>query len=444
MCTPVRLLLTLVGVIVAATLHAVAWAQSSAVPVARVALAVGQAQRIDVRGQAQPIVLGSELAEQDRIVTGKDAMLMLVFSDHARVAVRPDTELVIRRYRIDPAGVDTRIHIDLIRGAMRQISGQGAQLQPERYRLNTPIAVIGVRGTDFLAKVGDSSVETYVHEGMIVVLPVSEAEGTVSAMATLSASNAAQYLVVRPGGQIERRHVSPAEIEALFGIRVSVTGQPAAAEPSARAPQTAALDTRRVDSGLDVADNQTPSVAEVLATSREIRPPLAVPPMPKQLVWGRFSGADDLPWRLTLEYAAAAAGRHPTVGELGQFALFRDDPRASLDRNLRGQVDFALAAADALLIQATQASPVRISAPALSVDFDRMRFATQMTLSADGQPQQTLSANGSVNSDGILLSLGPQQRVAGALTANGREAGYFFNLQAPAGLYQGMTLWSAK
>lgn len=439
MWTQIRQLTSLMFALVLGALHAHAWAQPPALvsPVARVALAVGEAQRIDARGRIQPIALGTELAEQDRIVTGKDAMLMLVFSDQARLAVRPETELVIRSYRIDPSGADTRIQLDLVRGAMRQISGQGAHLQPERYRLNTPIAVIGVRGTDFLAKVGSSGVETYVHEGMIVVLPSGGAEDAASPLATLSAGNAAQYLIVHPGGQIERRSVSPADIEAIFGIRLM-----------------AASATRGADTARNGAAGPYESALAALESNRSASLPQSSPaaapeatpavPLPQHLVWGRFSGAADLPWRLAVDYATAAAGRHPTVGELGQFALFRDDPRASLDQNLRGQADFALAASDALLIQATQASPVQVSAPALSLDFDRMRFATQLTLSASGQPPQTLAASGSVNSDGILLSVGPQQRVAGALTANGREAGYFFNLQSAAGLYQGMTLWTAK
>jgi hypothetical protein len=333
---------------------------------------------------------------------------------------------------------------------MRQISGQGAHLQPERYRLNTPIAVIGVRGTDFLAKVGSSGVETYVHEGMIVVLPSGGAEDAASPLATLSAGNAAQYLVVHPGGQIERRSVTPTEIEAIFGIRVASNPAPPS-EPTRASPapvldgRLAALDPGNATKLQDVKPVDPPATdAGSSGGSGAVALPTPAVPLPQHLVWGRFSGSADLPWRLAVDYATAVAGRHATVGELGQFALFRDDPRASLDRNLRGQADFALAASDALLIQATQASPVQVSAPALSLDFDRMRFATQLTLSASGQPPQTLVASGSVNSDGILLSVGSQQRVAGALTPNGREAGYFFNLQSAAGLYQGMTLWTAK
>ena len=114
-------------------------------PVARVSMAVGDAQRIGASGQVTPLSLGTQLSEQDRIITGKDAMVILIFSDQARVALRPDSELLIRRYKVDPNGAETELQLDLLRGTVRQISGRAAQKQPERYRLNTPIAAIGVR-----------------------------------------------------------------------------------------------------------------------------------------------------------------------------------------------------------------------------------------------------------------------------------------------------------
>ena len=103
-------------------------------PVARVSMTVGDAQGIGASGQATTLFLGAQLSEQDRIITGKDAMVILIFSDQARVALRPESELLIRHYKVDPLGVDTELQLDLVRGTVRQISGRAAQKQPERYR----------------------------------------------------------------------------------------------------------------------------------------------------------------------------------------------------------------------------------------------------------------------------------------------------------------------
>ncbi|MDB5938786.1 MAG: hypothetical protein JWP77_1150, partial [Polaromonas sp.] len=63
------------------------------VSVARVALAVGDAKRVDAAGQTEQLRLGSTLADGDRVVTGKDAVVILVFVDKGRVSLRADTEL---------------------------------------------------------------------------------------------------------------------------------------------------------------------------------------------------------------------------------------------------------------------------------------------------------------------------------------------------------------
>lgn len=439
-----------------------AWAGSTGV-VARVALAVGDAYRIGPNHDRYSVSVGTELRETDTVVTGPAGMLVIVFVDQARLAVRPNTELVIRRYRIDPAGVDTDMDIALVRGVVRQISGAAAQTQPERYRLNTPIAVIGVRGTDFLAKVGpQQDVQTYVHEGAVVVMstlpggpgPDRQDAAVLRPLAMISAGDAAPYARILADGAVERRHVNPAELEAIFGIRID------AAALSAGRPGTAAGAGREAPQPsvavLVSAIQPTPSVGlpEQITEQLQNRGPVqALPapvpapviPLPEQLVWGRFDYARDLPWTLSVPYAEASQGRHPVVGEPGQYALWRAGPAGrELEPGLSGRLDFALAAADALLIGAQRAEPVSVSSPRLTVDFDQRRFETQLVLQAAGLPAQTLQAGGRIATEGRFIDVRPGQRVAGALSFNGREAGYLFNLQAREGLYQGMTLWSAR
>ena len=61
------------------------------VSIARVALSVGDAKRINAAGQTDQLRLGSTLADGDRVVTGKDAVVILVFIDQGRVSLRADT-----------------------------------------------------------------------------------------------------------------------------------------------------------------------------------------------------------------------------------------------------------------------------------------------------------------------------------------------------------------
>ena len=454
-------------------------------PVARVSMAVGDAQRIGASGQVTPLSLGTQLSEQDRIITGKDAMVILIFSDQARVALRPDSELLIRRYKVDPNGAETELQLELLRGTVRQISGRAAQKQPERYRLNTPIAAIGVRGTDFLAKSGEGLVEAYVHEGAIVVAPLGGAgtPGEIPA-ANLGAGFGVQYSRADRSKNLERQNVGQNDVERLFGMRIAASvstdrtaagntaGNAAQPDKKDRTEQTvvASLAPARDRDATGVSMQSTASLAGGVVQSSVMMvpntpelpsPPLVVPPvtspevlppvtppvvvqLPTQLVWGKFSNPQKLPFTLPVAYADVKDGRHTTVGELGQYALWRDGVNGPLDKSLRGQAQFALAAGEAFYQQAGKTLAVNLTDPRLQVDFDRLSFNTQIGLSGAGVPAQQLNVSGRMNDEGVFLGTASGQRVAGALSRNGVEAGYLFKIDNSAGQYQGITLWNAK
>ena len=454
-------------------------------PVARVSMAVGDAQRIGASGQVTPLSLGTQLSEQDRIITGKDAMVILIFSDQARVALRPDSELLIRRYKVDPSGAETELQLDLLRGTVRQISGRAAQKQPERYRLNTPIAAIGVRGTDFLAKAGEGLVEAYVHEGAIVVAPLGGAgtPGEIPA-ANIGAGFGVQYSRADRSKNLERQNVGQNDVERLFGMRIAASvstdrtaagntaGNAAQPDKKDRTEQTvvASLAPARDRDATGVSMQSTASLAGGVVQSSVMMvpntpelpsPPLVVPPvtspevlppvtppvvvqLPTQLVWGKFANPQKLPFTLPVAYADVKDGRHTTVGELGQYALWRDGVNGPLDKSLRGQAQFALAAGEAFYQQAGKTLAVNLTDPRLQVDFDRLSFNTQIGLSGAGVPAQQLNVSGRMNDEGVFLGTASGQRVAGALSRNGVEAGYLFKIDNSAGQYQGITLWNAK
>ncbi|MEO8015324.1 MAG: FecR domain-containing protein, partial [Polaromonas sp.] len=482
--------------------------QAQPASVARVALSVGDATRVNAAGQAEQLRLGSTLNDGDRVVTGKDAVVILVFVDQGRVSLRADTELIIHKYRVDPAGIDNQISLELVRGAMRQISGQAAHLQPERYRLNTPIAAIGVRGTDFLAKAQGDTLETFVQEGKIVILPGGIASGCAVAgtsspmcdpLAAISADDASRYLRLLATGKMERRVISNDEMEQLFGIsvakatpsgetvRVAAAGAKGAsdtAKPASLIDEFPKSPVARSEDQLDEVKNHvtgqgvsdagvslaptspaapavpvapvvvagpadaaapvTPAVPVTVVTA-PITVPVTVPaPVSTQLVWGRFSNAAQLPMQLLLPYDEASKGRHVTVGEPGQYALWRVNPSGRLDASLRGQTEFIMTSGEAVFQSKTDVSAAQIQKATLSVDFDRARFATSMTLISAQTGAVGLSASGKINDEGIFTGVSADQRVAGALTRDGKEAGMLFSLNHELGVFQGVSLWNSR
>ena len=193
--------------------------------VGKVAVSVGEAKRVASSGKTDLLQVGLALSTGDKIVTGQDAVAILVFSDEGRISVRPGSELTIKHYEVDPKGVNTRIELELTKGTIRQISGNGSRSQPEKYRLNTPIAVIGVRGTDFLAKTSQDATEAFVHEGKIVVVGKAlgcdlSAQTGCASFAAASAASGMSYVKLNQNGRVEQRGVVSGELEKLFGIEL--------------------------------------------------------------------------------------------------------------------------------------------------------------------------------------------------------------------------------
>ena len=54
----------------------------------------------------------------------------------------------------------------------------------------------------------------------------------------------------------------------------------------------------------------------------------------------------------------------------------------------------------------------------------------------------TLQAAGGVQDNGMFVVITPGNRVAGALTLDGKEAGYFFEQAVIGGAFTGITRWS--
>lgn len=467
--------------------------------VGKVAVSVGEAKRIAPSGKIDPLQVGLMLSAGDKIVTGQDAVAILVFSDEGRISVRPDSELIIRHYEVDPKGVNTRIELELTKGTIRQISGNGSRTQPEKYRLNTPIAVIGVRGTDFLAKTSQGATEAFVHEGKIVVVGKGpgcdlSAQSACASFATASASSDLSYVKLNQSGRVEQRSVSSAELEKLFGIEL-VQGAKNALPPSRNnvvaefhLPQGTrfvtdtifAASSYRVDnsngtnsngtnsngpnSSNQTAANSSASSATVVAGTSTGNP-LAqdanaqqssnaatsllpstptVPTQPAPLVWGRFASASAIPTQFIQTYEQASVGRHVTVGELGEYALWRTNPSGRLDPSLKGEASFTLSNAEAMLVQPSGVSPAQVNGASLSVNFDRSSFAAGVNLSHQATGAVSLSVAGKVNEEGVFVGTNASERVAGALSLDGSKAGYLFSKDVGAGTLKGVTLWTRK
>jgi hypothetical protein len=91
--------------------------------------------------------VGAQIPVGAEIVTGRDGEIHVETADSGFVALRPNTRLRIAEYRAEGDELDTQI-LSLVRGTFRSVTGWIGRHNADRYRVTTPTATIGVRGTD--------------------------------------------------------------------------------------------------------------------------------------------------------------------------------------------------------------------------------------------------------------------------------------------------------
>ena len=99
-------------------------------------------------GDSRELKQGDFVYVNDEIQTSARSFAVLQFTDGAKVTVRPESKLIIETYLY--AGNDNdETTLNLVSGGLRVITGAMAKNNPENYKVRTPVALMGVRGTEF-------------------------------------------------------------------------------------------------------------------------------------------------------------------------------------------------------------------------------------------------------------------------------------------------------
>lgn len=125
--------------------------------VARIVIVLGTVEAVAADGSVRALERGDPIYEGDTLRTGARARAQLRFTDGARMSLRPDSELAVDDYEFQEAAPPARARsaLSLRRGGFRTATGRVADRNRSGYRVTTPFAVIGVRGTDWSAAITD-------------------------------------------------------------------------------------------------------------------------------------------------------------------------------------------------------------------------------------------------------------------------------------------------
>ena len=437
--------------------------------VGAVSIVLGKAYIESSDKSRQLIHVGTPIHVSDRIVTQANGHVHIRFMDDALVSVRPYSRLEIVRYDYNPQHPEmSTVKFNLEEGVTRAISGDAAKSARDRFRLNTPIAAIGVRGTDFVVSATEDSVRALVTEGVIVMAPYSidcsvDAFGPCASTGVELASASLQILELNERAPLPR--LLPAQLVRDPNMLREETALAIANNQERAADKSQARDVflEGVTSpGLtDVATEVAITTPPVTTPPVTTPPPVVTPPVTlpvdftpaapievaaienSQLAWGRFSAGQGSLERITLVYAQASAGRETTVGTI-DYALFRTEngPKV-VDKGL-GIVSFSLNSAQAFYDSGTGVAVMQVNGGDLNIDFQESKFSTHLDLNHSATGPVQFSAIGRLYDGGFFYSRDDTQRITGAVSLDGSEAGYFFSRQLEAGNIQGLTLWGAQ
>ena len=101
-----------------------------------------------------PRTLGKGLAlkEGDRLTTADGAAAIIKLADGTRMTLRPNSEIVLQQYKFIESAPDNSMVMQLLRGGFRTITGLISKNSPNAASVRTSTATIGIRGTDFDAR----------------------------------------------------------------------------------------------------------------------------------------------------------------------------------------------------------------------------------------------------------------------------------------------------
>ncbi len=130
-------------------------------------MALGQVKAATDEGE-RALKRRAPIFMQDTVFTEIDSRTQLRMVDGGLLSLKEQSQLAIASYDFNPQSEQASIAMSLLKGGLRTVTGKLSQGKTN-YQLNTPVASIGVRGTDYSAQLLDKELLLAVWQGAIDV-----------------------------------------------------------------------------------------------------------------------------------------------------------------------------------------------------------------------------------------------------------------------------------
>lgn len=119
-------------------------------PVGHIIIATSELKAIGGSAGERLLKRRSPVYQGDTLITGVGGKAQVRFIDGTIMTLMADTSFRVDKYSMQARGDDRNaVSTSLIKGGLRSITGSIAKQSPEAFKVETDIATIGIRGTDF-------------------------------------------------------------------------------------------------------------------------------------------------------------------------------------------------------------------------------------------------------------------------------------------------------
>jgi hypothetical protein len=130
------------------------------------------------------LTVGSPVYKNSEIKTGNNARLKIVFNDQSSVVLGEWSFIRMEQFLYQPGSPSFSSQlIDILGGVFRFQTGEIGQGNKDGLRINTPVATIGIRGTDFFGGPLEAGMpKGEIHYGFMVIdgaIEVANSHGSV-------------------------------------------------------------------------------------------------------------------------------------------------------------------------------------------------------------------------------------------------------------------------
>ncbi len=439
---------------------------------------------------SRPAMLDAAVQEGDEIVTGGDGYIYIKTVDNGFFILRPNSRAKVTAYHIDSANPsNNRVKLELTNGVARAISGQGVKAARQNFRFNTPVAAIGVRGTDFIVFTDQHTSRVSVISGGVVMAGfggtcTAEGAGPCEGSASRElfagqagllqlqrGQNVPQLLnnpalmpdqnekprVDEPVGKVSAAaaplpatqiNLDPQRELSVANVRTANTAPPentGNGGNSGGAPVVTAPPTVEVNPLPEVVPVPVPEpvpTPDPIATPEPIPEPLPVEPLPpksQEVFWGRWSAVAG-----AVSKPASFAGKDLDNARFLDGYMIARTKGATLVMPNEGNVAFTLNGSEAFMQRGARETRAKVDSGTLGVSFNDRTFTTSLVVS-DATDTVNVNGRGVIDLKGLMTNdARSSTSVVGYLSgAQAEEAAYLFkNSTAKPGVTVfGATSW---